>query len=86
AEKSDLNGCNNPVTIPKYDIEKRLVPGDNLIEFTPVEAGNITYTCWMGMISSTIKVVENISALSDQDLQQLNTASPGTARGGCCSR
>ncbi len=86
AEKSDLNGCNNPVTIPKYDIEKKLVPGDNLIEFTPVEAGNITYTCWMGMISSTIKVVDDISVLSDQDLQQLNTASPGTARGGCCSR
>ena len=35
------------------------------------------------MISSTIKVVD-ISVLSDQDLQQLNTASPGTARGGCC--
>lgn len=45
AESKDLNGCNNPVTIPKYNIQKKLVPGDNLIEFTPEEEGTITYTC-----------------------------------------
>lgn len=60
ADESDLNGCNNPVTIPKYNIEKTLVPGENIIEFTPQEEGDIAYTCWMGMISSNIKVVENL--------------------------
>ena len=68
ADKSDLNGCNNPVTIPEYNLQYKLVPGENLIEFTPDEEGNITYTCWMGMISSNIKVVSDISKASDSDI------------------
>jgi len=51
-----LNGCNNPLTIPSYGIRRTLVPGDNLIEFTPKKEGVITYSCWMGMISSRITV------------------------------
>ena len=58
---ADLNGCNNPMTIPQYGIQKKLAPGDNLIEFTPKESGTVTYTCWMGMIRSTITVVESSS-------------------------
>lgn len=69
AADTDLNGCNNPVTIPKYDIEKTLVPGDNLIEFTPQEEGTINYTCWMGMISSTITVVADLSQAGEKNLQ-----------------
>lgn len=84
AQPSDLNGCNNPITIPKYDIEKKLVPGDNLIEFTPEAEGNITYTCWMGMISSNIKVVSDLTAVSEQDIQQLNTGSSALSGGSCC--
>lgn len=61
ADESDLNGCNNPVTIPKYNIQKSLVVGENIIEFTPKEEGTITYTCWMGMISSTISVVNDVN-------------------------
>lgn len=63
-EPGDLNGCNNPVIIPKYNIIKELTVGDNVIEFTPEEEGDIVYSCWMGMISSNIKVVEDISAVS----------------------
>lgn len=62
ATEDDLNGCNNPLTIPEKGIEKTLVPGDNLIEFTPEREGTITYTCWMGMISSTIRVVADVTA------------------------
>jgi len=57
ATEDDLNGCNNPLTIPEKGIEKTLVPGENVIEFTPEREGTMTYTCWMGMISSTIRVV-----------------------------
>lgn len=56
-----LNGCNNPITIPSYGIRKTLVPGDNLIEFAPNNEGVISYTCWMGMISSRITVVRNLA-------------------------
>ncbi len=57
----ELNGCNNPVTIPAYGIQKTLVAGDNLVEFTPKKTGTIAYTCWMGMISSRISVVKDLS-------------------------
>ncbi len=55
--EDDINGCNNPIIIPKYNITKELVPGENIIEFTPDAEGTIQYMCWMGMIRSTITVV-----------------------------
>ena len=57
-DAGDLNGCNNAIVIPRLGIEKRLRPGDNLIEFTAPESGDISYSCWMGMIRSKIKVVD----------------------------
>ena len=85
--EGDLNGCNNPLTIPKYNMRKRLIIGDNLIEFTPKEEGNIPYTCWMGMISSNIKVVSDVSASSS--IEDIDGAIPpanpvGSRVGGCC--
>ena len=32
----------------------------NVIEFTPTEAGDYVYTCWMNMISNRIKVINDI--------------------------
>lgn len=55
--EADLNGCNNLMVIPAYGVEKKLVPGDNIIEFTPNESGAFGYSCWMGMIRSTITVL-----------------------------
>jgi uncharacterized protein len=60
-EEGDLNGCNNPITIPKFGIEKVLTIGENIIEFTPEKEGNILYTCWMGMIDGNISVVSDIA-------------------------
>ncbi len=54
--EKDINGCNNPVIIPAYGIEKKLIPGDNVIEFVPSEAGVFAYSCWMSMIRSSITV------------------------------
>ena len=59
AEKKDINGCNNEIYIPEYNISKKLEPGDNIIEFTPTESGVFPYTCWMGMIRSNITVVDD---------------------------
>nr|WP_320025401.1 sulfite exporter TauE/SafE family protein [uncultured Acetobacterium sp.] len=58
ADESNINGCNNQILIPKYNIEKKLVAGDNIIEFTPTETGTIPYSCWMGMIKSNITIVD----------------------------
>jgi hypothetical protein len=58
ATEDTINGCNNEIIIPAYNISKKLSPGENIIEFTPKEAGVIPYSCWMGMIRSKITVVD----------------------------
>lgn len=56
--ENKLNGCNNEIIIPKYDIDIKLHVGENYVEFIPEEAEIINYSCWMGMIDSTITVIE----------------------------
>ena len=56
AEESRINSCNHEIYIPGLNLSVSLEPGDNLIRFTPDAAGEIPYTCWMGMIRSTIYV------------------------------
>jgi sulfite exporter TauE/SafE len=58
APDGSVNGCNNRLIIQEYGVEAPLAVGENLIEFTPARAGTYTYTCWMGMIRSTITVTE----------------------------
>jgi sulfite exporter TauE/SafE len=58
APQGSINGCNNRMIIREYKIEHRLVPGENLIEFMPEKTGRFPYSCWMGMIRSSITVVE----------------------------
>lgn len=61
ADPDNLNGCNRAIVIPEFDIQKKLEPGDNIVEFTPEKTGTFRYTCWMGMITSEITVVETLS-------------------------
>ena len=72
------------MTIPKYNIQKKLEPGDNIIEFTPDEDGNISYTCWMGMIRSNIKDVSEITNVSNSEIEQSNDSSSSESVGGSC--
>jgi sulfite exporter TauE/SafE/copper chaperone CopZ len=58
APQGSVNGCNNRIIIPGYGVERELTTGENVIEFTPTEAGRFPYSCWMGMIRSAISVVE----------------------------
>ena len=56
AEKGSLNGCNNRIFIPYFEIEKKFELGKNTIEFMPTEEGTFSYSCWMGMIRGSITV------------------------------
>ncbi len=62
AEKNALDLCNETVVVPAFRIEQKLAAGDNILRFTPEEAGDFVYTCWMGMIKSRIQVVEDLAA------------------------
>jgi plastocyanin domain-containing protein len=83
AEASNLNNCNQVIVIPDLGIEKKLVPGDNVIEFTPVKSGTMAYSCWMGMISGTIEVVDGIAKAKTPAVAGNNPAS-GAAAPICC--
>ena len=61
ANDGDLNSCNNKMLIRSYGVEQKLLVGENVVEFTPTKAGTINYSCWMGMVGSTITVVDDIN-------------------------
>jgi hypothetical protein len=84
---ADLNGCNNPLTVPAYGIRRELAPGKNVVEFTPDRAGTLSYTCWMGMISSTIRVVPDLAQVSTVDPRAaaFGAAPAGGAACSCCA-
>jgi sulfite exporter TauE/SafE/copper chaperone CopZ len=70
APEGNINGCNNRMIIREYRIEHRFQPGENVIEFTPDKTGRFPYSCWMGMIRSSITVVgegETIAGVSEPD-------------------
>lgn len=79
ADESAINGCNNEIIIPKYNIKKILAPGDNIIEFTPTESGTVVFSCWMGMIQSEIYVYDNL-----EDQSQVLPAGDASNLPSCC--
>lgn len=83
ADEDDLNGCNDALIIPKFNLEKSLVPGNNYIEFTPDAVGNIPYSCWMGMIRSSIKVVPDLKNVSSEDITAAGSLTGSGTAGGC---
>jgi plastocyanin domain-containing protein len=57
APQGSINGCNNRLQIPEYGIKYQFQPGENIIEFLPESTGKFPYSCWMGMIRSSVTVV-----------------------------
>jgi sulfite exporter TauE/SafE len=50
--------CAAYLVMPKYGISKSLRTGENIITFTPVETGEIQFSCSMGMYRGKFIVVE----------------------------
>jgi len=57
APPGSINGCNYAAIFNEYGIEHVFEQGENIIEFSPTKVGKFRYSCWMGMIRSTITVV-----------------------------
>ena len=86
APEGSIYGCNYVMVAPDFGIEHEFTPGENVIRFTPDAAGTYPYSCWMGMIGSTITVVEPGAAATDNPLvpaAPAYTVPPIT--GSCCS-
>jgi sulfite exporter TauE/SafE/copper chaperone CopZ len=63
AEQGTINGCNNSIVIPKFNLQQDLAVGETMIEFTPTKSGTVPYSCWMGMIRSKITVVDDLNTV-----------------------
>lgn len=51
--------CGSTVVLPKYKIRKALPVGkDVIVSITPREAGNISFTCGMGMYKGSLIVTD----------------------------
>jgi len=79
APAGSINGCNNRMVIPEYNIEYSFKTGDNIIEFTPEKTGKFRYSCWMGMIRSSITVVPDSAALAEAAARQQSAQDDGGA-------
>lgn len=57
-DSQDTYSCASSFVIPGLGIERRLKPGENIIEFTPTRTGAIPFSCSMGMYRGVINVTE----------------------------
>lgn len=85
ADAKDINNCNNEIISNDFGFDKKLVSGSNEITFTPEKTGTYIYTCWMGMLSSTITVVDDINTIVKQDIDDYNAAASLSGGGSSCN-
>ena len=62
------SGCTNAVISKNlFEGEIYLTPGKTSFkEFTPTKTGKFKFSCWMGMISGIIEVVDKNNATSEK--------------------
>lgn len=75
----DPYSCASSFVVNKLGISKKINKGENVIEFTPKEAGQIKFSCSMGMYTGVINVV-NEDGTGDVSVSDNNDQ---PARGGC---
>lgn len=85
APEGSIYGCNYIMVAPAFKIEHEFTPGENVIRFTPDAAGTYPYSCWMGMISSTITVVEPGAAADNPSSPAAPAYTVPPISGSCCN-
>lgn len=50
-------GCQANFVVPKLNVQQTLKSGENIIEFTPNETGEIPFSCAMGMFRGLFRVI-----------------------------
>jgi uncharacterized protein len=84
-----MTGCTNEIIIPSLKISKKLSIGQNIIEFTPTKEGNMSFSCWMGMVRGKFIITASgesarINSGFDESLLEGTICDGGGACGGSC--
>ncbi|HLC96176.1 MAG TPA: sulfite exporter TauE/SafE family protein [Candidatus Nanoarchaeia archaeon] len=53
-----VTGCATSIVIDAFGVQKRVSPGNNILEFTPTKAGTFNIRCSMNMFRGSFEVVE----------------------------
>ena len=71
------NGCTNVIVSRSlFSDDIKLTPGNvSTQEFTPNKVGKFKFSCWMGMVSGIIEVVDSKTSSSDNKANSNNSAS-----------
>lgn len=73
---TQLTSCNNAIVIPSLNKQQKLKSGENIIEFDPGDK-DLKFSCWMGMIRGTIKVVDNLDTAANSSNSSSEESSQG---------
>ena len=82
----EINGCNNAIQVPTYNLNFDIKSGEQTIEFTPTETGTVAWSCWMGMIPGNFVVVDDLANLDSNKINEISNAQipkSGSCGGGC---
>jgi sulfite exporter TauE/SafE/plastocyanin domain-containing protein/copper chaperone CopZ len=71
---TQLTSCNNAITIPSLKKQYKLKSGENILEFTPGDT-DLKFSCWMGMIRGTIRVVDDLGSAAASSSNSSNSSS-----------
>ncbi|MEK7160893.1 MAG: sulfite exporter TauE/SafE family protein [Patescibacteria group bacterium] len=80
------SGCTNAVISRSlFDGQIDLVPGTTSVkEFTPQKPGKYKFSCWMGMVSGIMEVVDSTAKINDANVVNAQETIPSGAKGCGC--
>ena len=74
-DASAPNSCSSSIISPKLGIKKYLNQGENVIEFTPENTGEIKFSCAMGMYTGKFIIIDDNNLKSEASVSDNNTTS-----------
>lgn len=76
----EVSGCTNQIVLRGgYNITKNLKSGENIIEFTPKQVGEIPFSCGMDMVRGKFIITDDGTAATKPS----NVSTTAPARGSC---
>lgn len=73
--------CSSTIVIPSVGVSKRLVAGENIIEFVSPSSGEVRFSCSMGMYTGKFVVSDSGSSVSaNTNVQNQNPGTSGSSK------
>ena len=83
----ELTYCNKGLVMKEYGLRKDFSrEGERVtLEFTPEKTGKFYFTCWMGMMTGDIRVVESLDQVEEEKIERREGLVTLKIKGMCCT-